>query len=90
MQVSSLRELLFKLAGQYRSLPPQQQLDKKLNAEFLEMLMAVHYQNMMYTCRHVQQRLPHRITSHLVLADSVCRSGRTTCASCLPSARSRC
>lgn len=51
--MSSLRELLFKLAGQFRSLPPQQQLDKKLNAEFLEMLMAVHYQNMMYTCRSV-------------------------------------
>lgn len=51
--MNSLRELLFKLAGQFRSLPPQQQLDKKLNAEFLEMLMAVHYQNMMYTCRSV-------------------------------------
>eukprot|EP00597_Dinobryon_sp_UTEXLB2267_P013909 CAMPEP_0170126096 /NCGR_PEP_ID=MMETSP0020_2-20130122/19456_1 /TAXON_ID=98059 /ORGANISM="Dinobryon sp., Strain UTEXLB2267" /LENGTH=1612 /DNA_ID=CAMNT_0010358929 /DNA_START=619 /DNA_END=5457 /DNA_ORIENTATION=- len=54
--VNSLREILFKLAGQYRSLPSNQQLDKKTNAEFLEMLMAVHYQNMMYTCRSYNLR----------------------------------
>ena len=45
--VSMLRDLFFRLANQYRSQP----IDKKLNAEVLEMLMATHYQNMLYSAR---------------------------------------
>jgi intraflagellar transport protein 172 len=45
--VSTLRDVLFKLANQYRSSP----VDKKLNAEMLEMLMAAHYQNMLYSAK---------------------------------------
>ena len=47
--ISLLRDVLYKLASQYRSLP--QQLDKRLNADFLEMLMATHYQSIMYSAR---------------------------------------
>jgi len=45
--VSMLRDVLFRLANQYRSQP----IDKKLNAEVLEMLMATHYQNMLYSAK---------------------------------------
>ena len=45
--ISMLRDILYRLANQYRSQP----IDKKLNAEMLEMLMATHYQNMLYTAK---------------------------------------
>lgn len=45
--ISMLRDILYRLANQYRSQP----IDKKLNAEILEMLMAVHYQNMLYSAK---------------------------------------
>jgi intraflagellar transport protein 172 len=45
--ISMLRDILFRLANQYRALP----IDKKLNAEMVEMLMATHYQNMLYTAK---------------------------------------
>jgi intraflagellar transport protein 172 len=45
--ISMLRDILYRLANQYRSQP----IDKKLNAEMLEMLMAVHYQNMLYSAK---------------------------------------
>lgn len=45
--ISSLREVLYKLANQYRS----SQLDRSLSAEILEMLMATHYQNMLYQAK---------------------------------------
>ena len=45
--ISMLRDILYRLANQYRSQP----IDKKLNAEMFEMLMATHYQNMLYTAK---------------------------------------
>lgn len=45
--VAMLREVLYRLANQYRST----QVVKKLNAEILEMLMATHYQNMLYAAK---------------------------------------
>ena len=45
--ISMLRDILYRLANQYRSQP----IDKKLNAEMLEMLMATHYQNMLYSAK---------------------------------------
>ena len=45
--ISMLRDILFRLANQYRTQP----IDKKLNAEIVEMLMATHFQNMLYTAR---------------------------------------
>lgn len=47
--ISLLREVMYKLAQQYRSQPT----DKKLNNEVLEMLMSVHYQNMMYIAKNM-------------------------------------
>eukprot|EP01038_Epipyxis_sp_PR26KG_P006699 gene6699-9188_t len=46
--VSNLREIMYRLANQYRATAGS---DKKINGEILEMLMAVHYQNMLYTTR---------------------------------------
>lgn len=43
--VSALREVLYKLANQYRA------QDRKLSGEVLEMLMATHYQNMLHTTK---------------------------------------
>jgi intraflagellar transport protein 172 len=45
--ISMLRDILYRLANQYRAQP----IDKKLNAEILEMLMATHYQNMLYSAK---------------------------------------
>lgn len=45
--VSALRDVLFRLANQYRSQP----IDKRQHAEVLEMLMAAHYQNMLLTTK---------------------------------------
>lgn len=45
--ISMLRDILYRLANQYRSAP----IDRKLNAEMLEMLMATHYQNMLYSAK---------------------------------------
>lgn len=45
--ISMLRDILYRLANQYRTVP----VDKKLNAEMVDMLMATHYQNMLYTAK---------------------------------------
>ncbi len=45
--VSALRDVLFRLANQYRSQP----IDKKQHGEVLEMLMAAHFQNMLSTTK---------------------------------------
>jgi intraflagellar transport protein 172 len=45
--ISMLRDILFRLANQYRTVP----IDKKLNAELVDMLMATHYQNMLYMAK---------------------------------------
>lgn len=45
--ISMLRDILYRLANQYRSQP----IDRRLNAEMLEMLMATHYQNMLYSAK---------------------------------------
>ncbi len=45
--IAMMREVLYKIANQSRTVA----MDKKLNAEILEMLMATHYQNMFYVSR---------------------------------------
>ena len=45
--VSQLREVLYKLANQYRS----QTANKQLSAEIEMLLMAAHYSHMMLTCK---------------------------------------
>lgn len=44
--VSGLRDVMYRLANQYRS-----QSDRKLTSDVLEMLMATHYQNMFFTAK---------------------------------------
>ncbi len=45
--ISMLRDVMYKVANQYRSQPT----DKKLVSEVMDMLMAVHYQNMFFVAR---------------------------------------
>ncbi len=45
--VAALRDLMYVLANQFRSQP----IDKKQQAEVLEMLMAVHYQNLLFATK---------------------------------------
>ena len=45
--VGLLREVMYRLANQYRSLAS----DKQLNPDVSELLMATHYQHMMYSAK---------------------------------------
>ena len=46
--ISNLRDVLYRLANQYRTLPS---VEKKVMSEILELLMVTHYQNMLYTAK---------------------------------------